>query len=85
MTVAIPDAVATRLADTGGDLARQALEGLVLDAFRTGRITRKELRLALGFEVQDQVDGFLKAHGVFEPYTLEALEREVETLARIGF
>jgi Uncharacterised protein family (UPF0175) len=83
--VRVPDDVANRLAPPGGDLAREALEALVLEAFRAGRITKAELRKALGFQVLDQVDGFLKAHGVFEPYTAEELEREIQTLARLGY
>jgi len=33
----------------------------------------------------DEVDGFLKAHGVYEPCTVEEINRQVETLARLGF
>jgi len=85
ITVRIPDAVASRLAPPGGDLAREALEALVLEAFRAGRITKSELRQVLGFRVLNEVDGFLKVHSVFEPYTAEELEREIQTLARLGF
>jgi len=35
--------------------------------------------------VPNEVDGFLKAHGVYESFTLEELDREVEALARLGF
>jgi hypothetical protein len=31
------------------------------------------------------LDGFLKAHGVYEDYTMEDLEREREGLRRLGF
>lgn len=33
----------------------------------------------------NELDGFLKAHGVFEDYTLEELDREVQALQRLGF
>ena len=85
VTVRIPDTVASRIAADGGDLARRALEALVLEEFRAGRLTKDELRDALGFEVLDEVDGFLKARGVYEPYTLEDLDREVQALERLGF
>lgn len=85
LTVRIPDDMATRLAGQGGDLERRALEALVLEAFRAGRITKAELRRTLGFAVLDEVDGFLKAHGVFEEYTVEELDREVQALQRLGF
>jgi hypothetical protein len=77
--------VAARIAASGGDLERRALEALVLEEFRAGRLSKPELRRALGFEVLDEVDGFLKAHGVFEEYTLEELDREVEAVKRPGF
>jgi hypothetical protein len=50
----------------GGDLERRALEALVLEEFRAGRLSKADLQPALGFEVLNEVDGFLKAHGVFE-------------------
>jgi hypothetical protein len=85
LIVHIPDEVAARIAASGGDLERRALEALVLEEFRAGRLSKPELRRALGFEVLDEVDGFLKAHGVFEEYTLEELDREVEAVKRPGF
>jgi hypothetical protein len=83
--VRIPDVVARRIAAAGGDPERHALEGLVVEAFRAGRISKDELRDALGFAVLNEVDGFLKARGVYEPYTSEELDREVRALERLGF
>jgi hypothetical protein len=39
----------------------------------------------LGFECLDEFDGFLKAHGVYEDYTVADIEREVEDVLRLGF
>uniref|UniRef100_A0A8J4M6E1 Uncharacterized protein n=1 Tax=Acidicaldus sp. TaxID=1872105 RepID=A0A8J4M6E1_9PROT len=83
LTVHIPDEMAPRLA-AGGDLERRALEALLLEALRAGRITKAELRQALGFAALNELDGFLKAHGVFEEYTLADLERDRQTLDRLG-
>lgn len=66
ITVHIPDEMAARLAAEGGDLERRALEALVLEEFRAGRLSKSELRQALGFEALNEVDGFLNAHRVFE-------------------
>jgi hypothetical protein len=85
IVIAIPDRLANRLSENGSDLGRQALEALVLENFRAGRITMLEVRDALGFEVLDQVNAFLKARGAYEPYTLEDVDRQVETLAKLGF
>jgi hypothetical protein len=84
LTLRIPDELATRLGATGPDLERQALEALVVESFRAGRMTTEDLREALGFEVLNEVDGFLKAHGVYEPYDLADLERERRTLDQLG-
>jgi len=48
-------------------------------------LTIDDLRRSLGFEVLNQVDGFLKAHGVYEPYSIEDINREAETLAKLGY
>jgi hypothetical protein len=80
----IPDEIATRLGGTSIDLERQALEAFVLESYRAGRMTLADLREALGFEVLNEVDGFLKAHGVYESYDLADLERERGILDELG-
>jgi Uncharacterised protein family (UPF0175) len=84
VTIQIPDDLARRLGATG-DLSRRALEALAIDEYRLGRLTHGELRRLLGFATRDALDGFLKAHGVDSPYTLDDLEREREDLRRLGF
>jgi hypothetical protein len=84
LTVRIPDDLAARLTAAGADIERRALEALVLEEFRAGRMTKAELRRTLGFEVLNQVDGFLKAHEIYEPYTLADFEREQQALDRLG-
>jgi hypothetical protein len=79
----IPDDLAERLG-AEPELARQALEGLAAEAYRTGRITRPELRRLLGFETRFEVDGFLKERGIFEDYTMADLEQERRDLDRLG-
>jgi hypothetical protein len=37
-----------------------------------------------GFEVLDEIDGFLKRHSVFEPYTPSDFEREQRALDQLG-
>jgi Uncharacterised protein family (UPF0175) len=84
LTLRIPDQLAERLTAAGGDIERKALEALTLEEYRAGRLSKKELCQALDFEVLDEVDGFLKAHGIFEDYTPADLERERQTLDRLG-
>jgi len=84
LTVQIPDELASRMSASGADLSRRALEALALEEFKGGRITKPELRRLLGFGTRYQLDGFLKAHEVYEDYTLQDLEQELDGLRRLG-
>jgi len=64
VTVHIPDDLADRLRAQGGDLSRRILEMLALEEYKSGRLTKSELRQMLGFETSFQLDVFLKAHDV---------------------
>ena len=84
LTIQISDDLASRMGASGGDLSRRALEALALEEFKSGHITKPELRRLLGFGTRYQLDGFLKAHEVCEDYTLQDLEQELEGLRRLG-
>jgi hypothetical protein len=84
LTVQIPDDLASRMSAFGGDLSRRALEALALEEFRGGHINKPELRRLLGFGSRYELDEFLKSHDVYEEYTLEDLEQELEGLRRLG-
>ena len=58
---------------------------MALEEYNGGRITGADLRRLLGFGTRCKLDGFLKAHGVYEDYTMEDLERERQDLRRLGF
>jgi hypothetical protein len=85
LTVEIPDDVAQRLLAAGGDLSRRALEAFALEEYKGGRVTKPELRRLLGLRTRYALDGFLKAHDVYEPYSLDDLEQERHDLERLGF
>lgn len=78
----IPDDIGLRLAPTG-DLSRRVLETFVLEELKAGRITEPELCRMLGL-ARIELDGFLKAHGVYEEYTLEDFEKERAALKSLG-
>jgi hypothetical protein len=82
ITMRIPDDLARRLG-TVGEIERRALEALALEEFKLGHLTKPELRRLLGLGTRMKLDEFLKAHDVYEPYTLDDLEREREDLAAI--
>jgi chromosome segregation and condensation protein ScpB len=83
VTVEIPDDLAARLAAGGRDLSRAALEMIAAEAYRADRITKPELQRLLGIETGYQLDGFLKAHGIWIDYTLEDAAREQRSLDRL--
>ena len=86
LAVHIPDDIAERLgAAVNGDLARRALEALLAEEYRLGHLNKPDLRRLLGFETSYEIDGFLKAHNVYEDYTMEDFEREQEALRSLGF
>jgi len=84
ITVRIPDDLARHLG-SGAQLERRVLEALALNEFKQGHLTKPELRRLLGFGTRMKLDAFLKAHDIYEPYTLEDLERERRDLQRLGF
>ncbi len=85
LIVEVPDDIARRLGADSGQLSRRALEVWSLEEFKCGNITKPELRRLLGFATRGALDGFLKAHNVYEEYTPEDLELEREGLRRLGF
>jgi hypothetical protein len=65
VTLEIPDDVAERLTAAGDDLSRRALEALVLEEYKRGRLTKPEASRLLGFETRAELEAFFKAHKAF--------------------
>jgi hypothetical protein len=74
ITLELPDEIARQLA-AGQDLSRAALEGLVAEACRTHLLSDHQAAELLGLS-RYELDGFLKAHGVFLDYSIEDFELE---------
>jgi hypothetical protein len=51
---------------------------------RVGHPSKPELKHVPGFEVLDEIDGFLNRHAVFEPHTPSDFERERRALDQLG-
>jgi Uncharacterised protein family (UPF0175) len=84
VTVEIPDDLASRLAPNGQDAARTALEALAIEGYRSRTLTTSQTRRLLGFETHYELDGFLKAHNVWEhAYGLEDLEQDRRTMQQL--
>jgi hypothetical protein len=78
ITVDLPQDVADGLAAKWGDLPRAALESLAADGYRSGALGEAQVRRMLGFATRLEVDGFLKARGIYLEYTLDDVERDTE-------
>jgi hypothetical protein len=79
LIVHLPDDLAARLAADGTDLERRALEALAAEGYRAGHLTKPDLRRLLGYETGHEIEGFLKAHDVYDGITLEELNHQLET------
>jgi len=76
ITVELPDDLVQH-----ADPAREALEALAIEGYRSGALTPYQTRLLLGFRTRDRFNGFLKEHEVWEhSYSLEDAEKD-----RAGF
>jgi predicted HTH domain antitoxin len=84
VTVEIPEEMAQKLMPQGQDLARTTIEAVAIEGYRSGALTAQQTRRLLGFETRYELDGFLKAHKVWEnAYSLSDLEQDRQTLARL--
>jgi predicted HTH domain antitoxin len=83
VTVTIPEDIAAQLHTRWQDLPRAALESLALEAYRSGTLTKMQLRRLLGFQTPMELDGFLKQAGIFLDYDMSDLEQDIETTRRV--
>ena len=74
----VPEEIARNFGEDAGAVERAALEGLALEGVRSGRLSRGQARLLLGFQTRYEADGFLKAHGVAVQESLEEVQRDSE-------
>lgn len=80
VAVHIPANLADRLGGPGAALDRRATEATAIMAHQAGDLTAYELRLILGIETRYELDGYLKARGIYDPMTLEDLQRDLAAL-----
>lgn len=84
VTVDIPDDMAERLIPDGHDASRTTLEAIAIEGYRSGALSSHQTRVLLGFETRYELDGFLKAHKVWEhAYNLDDLEQDRLTLQSV--
>ena len=65
ITIDLPDAIIRDLGQSPDEITRRVLEAVVLDAYRSERLSRGEVRRLLGLSWQETED-FLARHPVIE-------------------
>jgi predicted HTH domain antitoxin len=84
--VEIPDEFAALVAHDKSELPRRLVEDAAIGAYCRDAISRYALQRLLGFETQNELDGFLKARGVEHgSYGGDDLMEDVAALERLGF
>ena len=76
VTLEVPEEVARLIATDIGGLSRAALEALALEGVRSSKLTVFQARSLLGISSRYEMDGFLKAHDILLPVTVEEIMRE---------
>jgi|SRR5271166_3813437 len=79
VTLEVPEDLARLLGEGSDDLTRAALEALALEGLRAGKLTVAQARRLLAVSSRYEMDGFLKAHGVLLPLTVDDVKRDAET------
>ncbi len=75
----VPEEVARQFAAEPGGIARVAIEALATEGLRSGRLTVYQARQLLGIRSRYEMDGFLKARGLFLPETMEEVVADSQT------
>jgi predicted HTH domain antitoxin len=82
LTVKIPETVASALGATSELAARAVLELAAIEAYRSGKLSRGQVRqmLQLGWHENEE---FLASQGCFRDYSIEDLEEDRKSLAKL--
>ena len=81
ITVSLPDEI---LSGDDKDIARNILEQVALEGFKSGQIGTAQVRRILGLESRFQVYEFLAAHDVpWVDYDEDELQRKFETFKKL--
>jgi len=75
----VPEDIARQFAAEPGGVTRAALEALAIEGARSGKLTIQQARQMLGITSRYEMDGFLKAHGVLLPVTIEEVVTDSQT------
>ena len=81
--ISLPDALVQALGTDAESLSHQAVEALVTQAYRAGKLTHTQVGEILGLD-RWQTDTFLKNAKAFRPNEVEEFASDIVALRRIG-
>jgi hypothetical protein len=84
VTLDVPEEIARYLGQDAKVLSRAALEAMALEGVRSGKLSVAQARRILGIRTRQQMDAFLKAHGIELPLTMEQVRRDRDTALTFG-
>lgn len=84
ITIELPEEIEQQLQTDWTELERHALEGFVVEAFRSGKLSSHEVGQALGLTSQWDAIDFLSQRGAYPGYDLEDLEADRRSLESVG-
>lgn len=76
LTVSIPDELLVR---DGEKVSRRVFEQFILESYKNGKLTTRQVRELLGFSSRFETEDFLHRNKAFD-YTIEDLEKDLMTL-----
>lgn len=82
VTLTLPDQLARSFGDTPSTQARRVLENTVIEEYRAGRLSRRQLGDVLGLDYW-QTDAFMFERKVPLNYTVDDLDADRATLDRV--
>jgi predicted HTH domain antitoxin len=83
VVVSMPDQVARQWGDTPKAIGRHVVEDAVIERYRAGRLSHRQVGEALGLDYW-QTESFLKERGVPLNYSAADLEADEAALHRIN-
>jgi Uncharacterised protein family (UPF0175) len=75
----VPEEIAGQFTTEPAGIARAAVEALAAEGLRFGKLTVYQARQLLGIRSRYEMDGFLKARGLFLPATMEEIVADSHT------
>jgi len=81
--ISIPDSLIKALGAQPEDLPRHTFEALIVQAYRTGRITHAQVGELLHFN-RWKTDAFLRNSQAFRPHEVEEFSSDLECLRKLS-